>query len=59
MLSGLAQWLPDKFWMHVFVNVFVFALGYALSFVFRSARQKSVESLTIRALGSSGTESEG
>ena len=39
--------LPDKFWMHVFVNLFVFALGYALSLLFRNPRNQALAELTV------------
>lgn len=48
----LAERLPDTFWMHVFVNVFVLALGFALSFVFKTRRPEEVADLTVWARGS-------
>ena len=47
LLPTLADKLPDKFWMHVMVNVFVFALGYGLSFLFRTGRRGSMKNLTV------------
>ena len=40
---------PDKFWMHVFVNLFVFALGYGLSFWFQRRRGGDITDLTVWA----------
>jgi len=42
-----ASSLPDMFWVHVFVNLFVFGLGYGLSFVLRSRHPKKLAGLTI------------
>ena len=50
VFPSLAENLPDKFWMHVLVNLFVFALGYALSFVFRSRGTDGPAALTIWGL---------
>lgn len=44
---AVAAALPDKFWMHVFVNLFVFALGYGLSFCFRNRRHEELAGLTV------------
>ena len=43
----VASALPDKFWMHVFVNLFVFALGYGLSVLRRTPRNKALANLTV------------
>jgi len=43
----LARHLPDKFWMHVLVNLLVFALGYALSLLVGSRQPKRLQNLTI------------
>ena len=44
---SVAVALPDKFWIHVFVNLFVFALGYTLSFLFQTRRRKGLKDLTV------------
>lgn len=43
----VAPRLPDKFWMHVMVNLFVLALGLSLSFLFKTRRQKNLSDLTV------------
>ena len=57
IFPSLAENLPDKFWMHVLVNLFVFVLGYALSFVFRSRRKDGSAGLTIWDLPSRRSKS--
>ncbi len=47
MLPEVASALPDKFWIHVFVNLFVFIFGYGLSIFFRSRRRKNLTGLTV------------
>ena len=42
-----ASVMPDKFWIQVFVNVFVFILGYLLTVLIRSKRSKDLTDLTI------------
>jgi len=44
---SVASALPDKFWMHVLVNLFVFVLGYALSVLLRTPRNKALANLTV------------
>ena len=46
----LAGYLPDKFWMHVLVNLFVFALGYGLALLLGTHKQKPLEDLTVWTL---------
>ncbi|MBN2296067.1 MAG: hypothetical protein JXM70_26785, partial [Pirellulales bacterium] len=48
--SSIAKSLPDKFWMHVVVNVFVFILAYALSFLFRGGQKEELAELTVWSL---------
>ena len=45
--NGIANEIPNKFWMHVFVNVFVFALGYLLAVLFPSRRRRDLADLTV------------
>ena len=47
MFPEVASALPDKFWMHVFVNLLVFIFGYGLSILFRSRRHKDMKGLTV------------
>ena len=47
LLPEVAGAMPDKFWVHVFVNLFVFALGFGLSFIFRRRKQKDLADLTV------------
>ncbi len=46
----LVGYLPDKFWMHVLVNLFVFALGYGLALLLGTHKQKPLEDLTVWTL---------
>jgi len=50
-LPGVAAGLPDKFWTHVLINLFVFTLGYGLSVVLRPRRRRDLGNLTIWTLG--------
>ena len=43
----IASVMPDKFWILVFVNVFVFILGYLLTVLIRPKRGKDLTDLTI------------
>ena len=43
----LAARLPDKFWMHVLVNLFVLALAFVLSWVLPRRPPKNLDDLTV------------
>jgi SSS family solute:Na+ symporter len=47
----LSARLPDKFWMHVLVNLFVLALGFALSRLLPRRRGKKLDDLTVWTRG--------
>ena len=47
LLPGLNQLLPNKFWIIVLSNLFLFALGYSLSFLLSRQNQRSLKNLTI------------
>jgi len=51
----LAENLPDKFWMHVLVNILVFAVGYGLSFLLKSREAKSLQNLTVWTMQSTSS----
>jgi len=55
---GISQRLPDKFWMHVLVNVFVFTLGYGLSFLLGNRKREQLKNLTIWSMEESSSESD-
>ena len=43
----LAARLPDEFWMHVLVNLFVLALAFVLSWVLPRRPPKNLDDLTV------------
>ncbi|MBM3800756.1 MAG: sodium/solute symporter [Acidimicrobiia bacterium] len=45
-LPGASRWLPDKFWLGVLANCFLFTVGYLLSLL-KATRQKDLAGLTI------------
>ena len=46
LVPSLAEVLPNKFWISVLSNVFVFALAYALSLLLTGPRKKDLTDLT-------------
>ena len=47
LVPSLAQVLPDKFWISILSNVFIFALAYGLSLLLTGRRKKDLTDLTI------------
>ena len=47
LLPGLKQVLPNKFWIIVLSNLFLFALAYSLSFLLGPQSGKSLRNLTV------------
>ena len=47
LVPSLAEVLPNKFWISVLSNVFVFALAYALSLLLTGPRKKDLTDLTV------------
>ena len=49
LLPGLKDMLPDKFWIIVLANLFLFGLAYVLSFFLRPRETKNLHNLTVWA----------
>lgn len=47
LMPEFKQVLPDKFWIVVFSNIFLFGLAYLLSFVMRPGESKNLQNLTV------------
>ncbi len=47
LLPGLKRVLPDKFWIIVLSNLFLFGLAYLLSFILRPQKTKNLQNLTV------------
>ena len=50
LMPGLKQVLPDKFWIVVFSNIFLFGLAYLLSRFLRPRDSKNLQNLTVWTL---------
>ena len=46
-MPELKQVLPDKFWIVVFSNIFLFGLAYLLSCFLRPRDAKNLQNLTV------------
>jgi len=44
---GLSGWVPDKFWIHVLVNLLVVAIAYLLTIFLPSRRRQDLTNLTV------------